>query len=84
MTKEVIDGRSKQLRKEFDSQFTALEIDFYEDGESVQTFIFRADEHSFSDALDLYSDYDQKYSDDEFDGAFEDYLQELGIDYFVL
>jgi hypothetical protein len=70
--------------KEMKELFTIVEIDFYNDGESVQTFVFRANEISENEVWKIYNNYEEQYNSDEFDGAWEDFLQEKGINYSIL
>jgi hypothetical protein len=70
--------------KEMKDLFTIVEIDFYNNGEDVETFVFRASEMSEEKVWELWEDYDNKYNNDEFDGAWEDYLSDKGIKYATL
>ncbi|MER2009177.1 MAG: hypothetical protein ABS939_17140 [Psychrobacillus sp.] len=65
-------------------EFTIVKIDFYDNGEDVQYFVFNASEINEIDGYNLYEEYNSLYNNDKFDGAFEDYLQEKGVDYGVI
>lgn len=70
--------------EELKKNFVVVKIDFYEDGKSIEHFIFKRSEISEEQVTKLYETYSELYSNDLFDGAFEDYLQEKGIHYDVL
>ena len=74
----------KKIREDLEKQFTLQKIDFYDNNEDVQTFIYYADEVSSSQADALYEDYEKKYNADQYNGAFEDYLKEQNIKYCIL
>lgn len=70
--------------EELKKNFVVVEIDFYDDGESIEHFVFRKEEISEKEVSKLYETYNKLYSNGKYDGAFEDYLQEKGINYDVL
>jgi hypothetical protein len=65
-------------------EFTVIKIDFYDNGEDVEYFVFDANEFSETDGHSLYEEYDSLYDDDKFDGTFEDFLQEKGVNYGII
>ena len=67
-----------KLYEDLKEQFTIIDIDFYDEGDKTY-FLFYANEITEKKANELYDDYDEKYGDEEFHGAFEDYLKELEI-----
>jgi hypothetical protein len=75
---------NKEILDRLEEQFTIDQVDFYGDGEDVSTFVFFASEVSSERAGQLWDDYSEKYEEEEFDGAYEDYLQELNIRYWIL
>lgn len=76
--------RKEKLKADLKDRFTLDTIDFYGDGENVQTFVYYADEVSEDKAYKLYEEYDKAYNDNTFDGSFEEFLEELGITYIIL
>lgn len=72
-----------KLFEDLKEKFTIIDIDFNEEGDK-KYFLFYANEFSEDKANELYGDYDEKYSNDQYDGAFEEYLQELEIKYYIL
>jgi hypothetical protein len=73
-----------KVREQLEKQFTVDIVDFYDDGESVAVFIFLSNEVNDKKAGQLWEDYNDKYENEEFDGAYEDYLTELNIDYVMI
>lgn len=76
--------RNQTIIENLKKQFTILEVDYYNDGDSIEIFVFNASDVTEEQANKLWDDYDEKYQNDEFDGAFEDYMVELGIEYSSL
>jgi hypothetical protein len=76
--------RQGSILKELKKRFTLLKVDFYSDGESIETFVFRAEEVTEEQAEKLWTEYDALYSADEYDGAFEDFLKDAGVNYTTL
>jgi hypothetical protein len=82
----MLQMQDTRILNELKQQFVVVEIDFYDNGEDVTTFIFRKGEHiqDESQAYRLYEEYDELYNNDDFDGAFEEFLHEKGINYATL
>ena len=76
--------RNPEILKQLKEQFTLLTVDYYDNGEDVDTFVFKADEITEFDAENLWITYDNLYGNGDYDGAFEDYLAERGVNYYVI
>lgn len=73
-----------QIVEELKKNFVVVEIDFYDDGESIEHFVFRKSEISEEQVTELWETYNELYQNDQYDGAFEDYLNEKEINYDLL
>lgn len=74
---------NRKIINDLEKQFTIVGIDFYE-GDPETFFVFYANEVTEHKAYNLYNNYNELYNDGEYDGAFEDYLQEHNINYWIL
>lgn len=75
---------NNQIEKDLKKQFTIVNIDFYQDGSDVETFVFRAKDLSEEEAYKLFEQYEEEYNNEEFEDSFEDYLKYKKIPYYVL
>jgi hypothetical protein len=73
-----------ELIKELTAQYTLLPVDFYDNGEDKETFIFRAEQVTPEKAENLWEEYNTLYQNDQYDGAFEDFLNEKPYDFYTL
>jgi len=74
---------NREIIERLEEQFTVVYVDYYNNGEIVDLYVFFADEVGKDEAYGLYDEYEEKYNNDEFDASFEEYLQEKGIRYYI-
>lgn len=83
--KEVVSTKQGgKIVTELQENFVIAQIDFYEDGESIGHFIFRKSDVTEDQVTELYEEYNELYQNNEFDGAFEDFLTDRNIPYDIL
>ncbi|PDZ94264.1 hypothetical protein CON36_34725 [Bacillus cereus] len=73
-----------QIVKELEKEFLIVKIDFYNNGEDIEYFLFRKSEVTEEKIAQVYKEYNEEYNADKFKGEFYDYLEEKGINYDLL
>ncbi|MGX5609233.1 hypothetical protein ACWKTZ_22920 [Bacillus cereus] len=73
-----------QILKELGKEFLIVKIDFYNNGEDIEYFLFRKSEVTEEKIAQVYKEYNEEYNADKFKGEFYDYLEEKGINYDLL
>ncbi|MDA1675022.1 hypothetical protein [Bacillus cereus group sp. TH152-1LC] len=73
-----------QIVKELGKEFLVVKIDFYNNGEDIEYFLFRKSEVTEEKIAQVYKEYNEEYNADKFKGEFYDYLEEKGINYDLL
>jgi hypothetical protein len=76
--------KNEQIIKDLEKQFTLLKVDYYNNGEDVDTFVFYAKDLTDKQADMTWEEYDTGYSSDKLDCSFEEYLEQKGISYWKL
>lgn len=73
-----------QIVNELGKEFLIVKIDFYNNGEDIEYFLFRKSEVTEEKIAQVYKEYNEEYNADKFKGEFYDYLEEKGINYDLL
>ncbi|GAB6440695.1 MULTISPECIES: hypothetical protein [Bacillus cereus group] len=73
-----------QILEELGKEFLIVKIDFYNNGEDIEYFVFRKSEVTEEEISQMHEKYNEEYDAEEFKGTFYDYLDEKGINYDLL
>jgi hypothetical protein len=76
--------KNEKIIKDLTKQFTLLKVDYYDNGEDKDTFVFYAKDLNQEQADKIWEEYDTGYTNDKIDCAFEEYLEQKGISYWRL
>lgn len=73
-----------QIVKELEKEFLVVKIDFYNNGEDIEYFLFRKNEITKEKIAQVHKKYNEEYDAEKFKDTFEKYLEAKGINYDLL
>ncbi|MEJ1517235.1 hypothetical protein R3O67_28925 [Bacillus cereus] len=73
-----------QIVKELEKEFLVVKIDFYNNGEDIEYFLFRKSEITKEKIAQVHKKYNEEYDAEKFNDTFEKYLEAKGINYDLL